>query len=274
MHSHRKEPHDKLQRRILIGAIVFAVIAALIAIPLIVNEELRYDLSMRSGQIPGQDVEKIAEGDDGVQLIVIPLDHDTEGVPTPWLFKAQFIAWPGESGQELENLETGERLEIPLAEIEFIAANGDGSLVLMRGTDVNTGEPTGLTVDPTTMNVELLSDPDAVPETPGDWETSIWEKQGQRCHRPSPNRRFLVCFSNAELKSYFAGDWELNVQFWGNYKKQHPIFRGMGLLPMTGFVQDDTVIYFQNENGVWRADVPEEILEIGPASTPYATPEP
>lgn len=274
MHEHKKDPHDKLQRRVLIGTVIFAVVAALIAIPLIVNDQLRYDLSMRTGQIPGQDVEKLADGDDGALLVVIPIDHDLQHVPTPWLFKAQFIAWPHAGGIDLENLETGDRIDIPLEQIEFIAANSDGSMVLMRGQDANSGQPAGLTVKPSTMEVDLLSEANAVPVEPGDWETSIWEKQGQRCHRPSPNKRFLACFDRAELQSYFAGDWELNVQFWGDYDEMYPIFRGMGFLPITGFLHDDTVIYLQNENGIWRAEVPPDILEIAPESTPLVTPQP
>ena len=273
MQNPRKDPHDKLQRRVLIGAVIFAVLSALIAVPLIVNDQLRYDLSMRSGQIPGQDVEKIAEGDSGATLIVIPIDHDQQNVPTPWLFKAQFIAWPVANGIELQNLETDERIELPITDIDFIAANGDGSLVLFRGVNASTGDQVGLTIEPSTMAVNMLSDPEATPVEPGDWETSIWEKQGQRCHRPSPNKRFLACFDNAELRSYFAGDWELNVQRWGNFQEMYPVFRGMGLLPITGFAEGDTVIYFQNENGIWRAEIPEEALEAAPEASPIATPQ-
>ncbi len=273
MHEHRKDPNAKLQRRVLIGVIIFAVLAVVIGVPLIVNDELRYDLAMRSGQLPGQDVEKLAEGDDGALLVVLPLDHHRHGVPTPWVFKAQFIAWPVANGNELENLETGERVDLPLDEIEFIAANSDGSLVLMRGSDATTGDQVTMTIDPFSMELEVLAGPDDVPDEPGDWETSIWTKQGQRCHRPSPNMRFLACFDSADLRSYFAGDWELNVQFWGDYSEMHPIFRGMGFLPITGFVHNDTVLYFQNENGIWRAEIPEDVLDAAPAATPLATPQ-
>lgn len=274
MHAHKNTTDDKLQRRFLIGVVIFAIIATVIAVPLIVNEELRYDLTMRTGQIPGQDVEKLAEGDEGALLVVIPVDHDVQGLPTPWLFRAQFIAWPVAGGLDLENLETGERTQLPLEQIEFIAANGDGSLILMRGHDAGTGKPLGLTVNPSEMEVEVLASADAVPDEPGDWDTSIWEKQGQRCHRPSPGQRFLVCFENPDLASYFAGDWSLNVQFWGDYEEQHPLFRGLGFLPITGFARNDTVVYFQNENGLWRADIPYDVLERAPQSAPVATPQP
>src|SRR5699024_1573897 len=121
---------------------------------------------------------------------------------------------------------------LPLEQVDFIAANGDGSLVLMRGNNAVSGEPIAITVEPESMKVELLASVGEVPDVPGDWETSIWEKQGQRCQRPSPHLSFLICFVNAELNSYFAGDWELNLQIWGDYKEQHPIFRGMGFLPI------------------------------------------
>lgn len=51
----------------------------------------------------------------------------------------------------------------------------------------------------------------------------------------------------------------------------------MGFLPWVGFVQNDTFVYLQNERGIWRISVPEEILEnvVGTPFVPgMATPEP
>lgn len=274
MHNPRRTHHGRLQRRVAIGTIVVALVAALIAIPLIINDDLRYDLAMRTDQIPGQSVEKIADGDDGVLLVVLPLDHAEDDQVNPWLFRAQFLAWPNGEGRDLENLESGKRAVLPLEAIDFVSANGDGSLVLFRGEDTATGGTIALTVDPATMNVEQLGSPDSLPDEPGDWETSVWDKQVSWCHRGSPNKRFVACFVPAELSSYAAGDWELSVQFWGNYESQHPLFRGRGLLPFVGFAEQDSVLYFQNERGIWRANVPADVLERAPKGVPFGTPEP
>lgn len=274
MHSHKHSPHAKLQRRVLIGVLIFAVIAALIAIPLIINDDLRYNLAMRLGQIPGQSVEKLADADDGALLIVLPLDNPEQSDITPWLFQARFIAWQRSDGIDLENIETAERVMLPLSEIEFISANGDGSLVLMRGPDAESGETTAITVEPGSMRLVVLDDHDAIPNAPGDWDTSIWEKQVSWCHRPSPGKQFIACFVPSELAAYAAGDWELGVQYWGDYQQQFPIFRGQGLLPFVGFAHGDTMMYFQNERGLWRAEIPQDVLDEAPNATPYATPLP
>lgn len=274
MHEQKHSPHSRLQRRVLIGTIVLAIVGSAIAIPLIVNDDLRYNLAMRFGQIPGQNVEKIADGDDGALLIVLPLDHAGPSDITPWLFRAQFIAWPHEEGIELENLDTGDHLVIPVSRIEFISANGDGTLIFLRGERASSSELVAIVVHVESMSTEELASPDMFPDAPGDWETSIWDKQVSWCHRPSPGMRFIACFVPSDLASYAAGDWELTIQFWGDYHHQYPIFRGQGLLPFVGFTGNDSVMYFQNERGLWRAEIPENLLVDAPPATPYATPRP
>lgn len=272
MHAYKKTGHGKLQRRVLIVTIIIVVIAATIGVPLVTNDDLRYDLAMRFGLIPGQSVEKLAEYEDGALLVVIPLDNITDDGVTPWLFKAQFIAWPRDSGLEVENLDTGSRAELPLAEIEFVSANGDGSLVLFRGRDVTSGSAMAVTVAPETMAIDVLPGPNASPDEPGDWETYVWDKTADRCHRASPYKRFVGCFTSPELSSFAAGDWELSIHHWGDFEELFPVFRGQGFPPYLGFAKEDTVIYFQNEQGIWRADVPDEALEHAPSATPYTTP--
>lgn len=274
MHDHKHSPHARLQRRVLIGAIIFAIVTAAIAIPLIVNDDLRYNLAMRSGQIPGQSVEQLADGDDGALLIVVPLNNPEQTDITPWLFRAQFIAWPGEDGIDLEQIGTGERVALPIERIEFIASNGDGSLLLMRGSAASYDGEIAFTLDSESMEVGMLDHPGAIPDSPGDWETSIWDKQVSWCHRASPNKQFIACFVPSDLAGYAAGDWELTVQYWGDYHEQFPIFRGQGFLPFVGFSDNDSVMYFQNERGLWRAEIPDEVLARAPAGTPFATPVP
>lgn len=267
MHHHRT-----LQRRLIIATVSIVVLGILIAVPIATNDDLRYDLAKQANLIPGRNAEQLADADDGALLIVLPLDHGTASGTSPWLYQAQFIAWPDPEGIELENLESGERATIPLETIEFTAANGDGSLVLLRGYHLDTGELAAYTIEPGTMLVEELADAEGVPNQPGDWDTSIWEKTAGACNRPSPHQRFVGCFTRADLASYFAGDWQLDLQVWGDYETVQPMFRGQGFLPFIGFAQDDTVVFLQNELGIWRMDVPDDALEAAPTGRPYSTP--
>ena len=269
MHHHRS-----LQRRLMISAGIVVLIALLIGVPLVVNNDLRYDLAMKANLIPGKDAEVIADADDGALLIVIPLDNGEANGTSPWLYRAQFIAWPNDRGSELENLETGEQTQVPLSSIDFTSANSDGSLMLMRGEAADTGEPAAFTIEPETMAIEQLETADAVPDFPGDWQTPTWEKTRGMCNRPSPNKRYVGCFERSDAASYLAGDWQLSLQYWGDYELVEPIYRGQGFLPWVGFAHDDTVIYLQNELSIVRIEVPGSVQQAAPLGTPYATPLP
>ncbi|MCA9832649.1 MAG: hypothetical protein KC435_01760 [Thermomicrobiales bacterium] len=252
--------HGSLQRKVLWTLLGLLSVFALIAVPLTMNNELRLRVAIQLGIAPGKDAEKIADGDDGTLLIVIPLDNDAVSSPTPWLYRAQFIAWPNQDGNRLENLETGAELQIPLTEITFIAANGDGSLILLRGPMADGSGDAAFTISPVSMELTQMASADAVPEVAGDWTTPTWEKTKGMCNRPSPNKRLVGCFDRAGTASYLAGDWQLDLLVWGDYEQQFPIMRGLGFLPWVGFAQDDSILYLQNEHGIWRIDVPEKIL--------------
>lgn len=264
--------HKSIQRRVMFAAGIFVVLGLLIGLPLTVNDDLRYDLALRTNIAPGGDAEWLSDADDGALLIVLPLDHGDANGPSPWLYQAQFIAWPNEQGNELENLETGERVQIPVATIDFSSSNSDGSLVLLRGIGMENNAPRAFTIDPATMVVQELPGGDSVPDAPGDWMTPTWEKVKGMCNRPSPNKRFVGCFTRASTSSYFAGDWQFDVQTWGDFEEVEPVFRGQGFLPSVGFAQDDTVVYMQNERGIVRVNIPEEALQNAPSGTPYSTP--
>ncbi len=267
MHHHRT-----LQRRVMIIVGSLALLAILVATPLIVNNDLRYDLALQTNLVPGKDAEVIADSADGALLIVIPLNNGDASDTNPWLYRAQFIAWPNEQGNELENLETGERVLVPLKTIDFTSANGDGTLMLMRGEHTDSGDMAAFTIEPESMAVDQLDSADAVPDVPGEWETPTWEKTYGFCHRPSPNKRLVGCFLRADAASYLAGDWQLSVQYWGEYEEIEAIYRGRGFVPWMGFVHNDTVIYLQNEISIVRVEVPEGVLESAPAGELYANP--
>lgn len=266
--------HKALQRRLIIALGVIVALALLIGVPLTVNDDLRLDLALQTGLVPGKDAEHLTDADDGALLIVVPLDNgDGEGT-SPWLYRAQFIAWPNAHGNELEHLGTHVRVQVPLASIEFTSNNSDGSLILLRGPLAGTGEMAAFTVEPATMAVTQLPSADSVPDEPGDWSTPYWEKTAGMCNRPSEEKRFVGCFTRADGASYLAGDWQLDVQIWGNFETVHPLYRGQGFLPWMGFADNDTVIYLQNELGIVRIEIPEDAIADAPPGTPYAQPVP
>jgi hypothetical protein len=264
--------HQTLQCRLLIALGVVIVLGLLIGVPLTVNDDLRLDLALRTGLVPGKDAEQLTDTDDGALLIMVPLNNGNAEGTSPWLYRAQFIAWPNADGNELDHLGTRERVQVPLASIEFTSSNGDGSLILIRGPLADTGEMAAFTVEPGSMTVTQLPSADAVPDVPGDWATPSWEKTAGMCNRPSEEKRFVGCFTRADGASYLAGDWQLDVQIWGNFEVVHPLYRGQGFLPWMGFAENDTVVYLQNELGIVRIDIPEDILEDAPPGRPYATP--
>lgn len=264
--------HKTLQRRLIIALGVVVALVLLVGVPITVNDDLRLDLALRSGLVPGKDAEHLSDADDGALLIVVPLDNGNADGTSPWLYRAQFIAWPNADGNELEHLGTHERVQVPLASIEFWSSNSDGSLILMRGPLADTGEMAAFTVAPGSMTVTPRPSAEAVPDAPGDWTTPSWEKTAGMCNRPSEEKRFVGCFTRADGASYLAGDWQLDVQIWGNFEVVHPLYRGQGFLPWMGFAENDTVVYLQNELGIVRIEIPEDVMADAPSGTPYVRP--
>lgn len=264
--------HKALQRRVLIGTLVIAALALVIGVPLILLENERYELAQDLDLVPGKDAIQLSNEDSDALLIVVPLDANDPYNATKWLYRAQFIAWPNADGIELEHLETHERVQVPLATIEYTYNNGDGSIILMRGPLAETGEEASIMVEPSSMTVTQLDNADSVPDSPGDWETASWQKTDGLCTRVSENRRFVGCFTRAGGASYLAGDWQLDLQIYADYTTVHGLYRGQGFVPWVGYAENDTVVYLQNELGIVRIDVPQDILDEAPVGTPQTLP--
>lgn len=264
--------HASLYRRVWIAIGVVVALTVLIGVPLVVLDDERLDIAITLGLVPGKDAEQLTDADDGALLIVLPLDNGAADGTSPWLYRAQFIAWPNANGIELEHLETHQRVQVPLKSIEFTSNNGDGSLVLMRGPLADSGEMAAFTIAPASMTVTRLPAANAVPDVPGEWDVPYWEKTRGMCNRPSPEKRFVGCFNRAGGASYLAGDWQLDLQIWGDFESVRPLYRGQGFLPWMGFAENDTVVYLQNELGIVRIEIPIDVMDDAPPSTPYATP--
>ena len=248
-----------LQRKFVMTLLVAIAVIVLIAVPLILSGDLRLSVAHQLGLAPGGDAEQLADEDDEVTLVVLPLGH-YEGVGLErYRYKAQYVARPVEGGTQLSDIESRTNLTIPLQELNFIAADPEGAHVLFRGPAAGDGEETAILVDTTALTAEELPKGQDVPDLEGDWETPIWEKTRGLCDRYSPQWKFVGCFNRADAASYLAGDWQIDVQLYGVYGVEEPVYRGAGFLPILGWAHDDTWIYFQNERGIWRVEVPESL---------------
>lgn len=258
MSTHSHFSRD-LQRRVVRTLLVLAVIVAAVAIPLIIMDDLRLSVAQQLGIVPGRSAEQVADADDGATLVVLPLG-DYSGVgQARFRYKAQFIARPSGNGMELTALDTDKRVTIPLAEIQFIAADATGGHVLFRGPSGENGQDIAVLLVSQSMSVERLPAGQATPVIEGDWDTPVWAKTFGLCDRYSSEKKFVACFNQADAASYLAGDWQIDVQLFGDFHAVEPVYRGTGFLPVLGFAHQDNWIYFQNESGIWKVEVPESL---------------
>jgi hypothetical protein len=248
-----------LQRKVVRSLLAIFAIVVIIGVPLVVMDDLRLDIAHQLGLAPGRDAEKLADPDEGATLVVLPLgDYDGSGQER-YRYKAEFIARPVEGGTELRDIDTDEVLTIPLSALDFIASDADGTHALFRGPAVDGRSESTVLVDTGAMTAEPLPDAHATPAVPGDWETPTWAKTTGLCDRYSPEEKFVACFNRADAASYLAGDWQIDVQLYGDFQVVEPVYRGAGFLPMIGFAHHDSWIYLQNENGIWRIEIPESL---------------
>jgi hypothetical protein len=240
------------QRKVKIGAVVVALVIALVAIPLMTNPELRLDVFRKAGLVTKGEGELIAGEDSGATLIVIPTSHAIEGTGRPQLrFLAAFITWPEADGMRLQPLNGGEDLDIPLTSYDLVSASPDGSEMYMSGPEGS------VVVDvPAVRVLETLAS-DEKPNVGWDWQTATWQQQTFICDRVSNTATWIGCFQRPTLSSYLAGDWQLNLERYGASREKHEVMRGLGFQPIIGFTADDAWLYVYNEHGIRRFDVAE-----------------
>lgn len=246
--------HRTKQRRVMRMSLAVGLVGLLIFVPLILFSQFRLDLAYRLGLAPGEGVERIAGAGDGVSLIVIPFKTNGETASDSYRNRAQFLASKSGDGTDLRSLTTDHTIHIPLGSLDFIAASDDGQNVLLREGSAPARSHAVL-IDVKSEAVAELRNGALVPDLPGDWQTPVWQKTSGRCGPRSETGIYIACLPRAALATYLAGDWQLNLQIYGNYKRHQEIFRGMGFLPTIGFAANDTVVYLQNERGIWRADI-------------------
>lgn len=261
--------NQHIQRRVTRILLGIAAIFLIIAVPLVVFDDIRLDVARELSLAPGRDAEQLADGDDGALLIVLPLGEYTGVGRERYAYEAAFIARPAAEGTALTDIETAETIDVPLASIDFVASDPDGAHVLLRGPEARNHDRESAIVITTANNrVEVLPEGQLTPNLPGDWETGTWEKTTGLCDRLSPQQKYVACFNRADAASYLAGDWQLDAQLFGNYEVVEPVYRGIGFLPIVGFAHDDEWVYLQNETGIYRVEIPDSLQEHVATATP------
>ena len=239
------------QRRFLRIALAIAVLFVFIATPLLINGTWRLNLAHRLGMAPGENVEQVAGPNSGQTLIVIPIFVATNGGRDEVRFQAAYLAKPKAGTYALTSLDDGRVVPIPLERLDFISADRTGEHLLFR-------QEMGLTTTSVLLTTgtgvaETLPDGQSEPELPGEWTTSVFAQRiGRTCQGISPQQTYIACFTSPTFARFLAGDWQIEVRKYGEYRLHKEIFRGEGTQPVFGFTADETWLYFQNENGIWR----------------------
>lgn len=248
-----------LQRKFVVILLAVSGITVILGVPLVLFDNLRLDVAHQLGLAPGRDAERLADSDDGATLVVLPLGNYQGTGRELYRYKAQYIARPTRGGTELTDIDSGRTLTIPLEEIDFIAADAEGEHVLFRGSANERNKEFAILVNTAAVTASELPAGQDIPTIDEDWTTPVWEKRTGHCEQYSPQKKFVACFNRADAASYLAGDWQIDVQLYGEYGVEKRVYRGAGFLPILGWAHDDTWIYFQNELGIWRVEVPENL---------------
>lgn len=242
-----------VQRRFLWGFLIVTTVLIVVTIPLVVDGQLRLDLAHRFGLAPGRDIEQVAEPGDRTALITAPIVIERPRALPQYRFRALYLARETDEGYELTSIDNGATVSLALDSLDFIAASPDTSHLLIRDTE---GERGGaVLIDVASGTVTPLPSADSVPDLPGNWDVPVWAEDMGQCSGYSPNAVYIACFQNPQLASFLAGDWELQVRVYGDVEMVATLYRGLGFRPFIGWSNDDRWLYFQNEHGIWRAEV-------------------
>ncbi len=251
----RSHLHRATQRRFRRVVLIVALVTMLVATPLLIRGDLRLDLAHRLHLVPGGEIEQIAGPGGDMSLIVVPIRATSATGRDENRFHAAFLADSSGAQVELTSIDTNRSVRLPIEEFDFFSASYDGNHVLFRDTR-NQPEVEGVLVQVDTLETTPMPGDAPVPaDIPGDWETGSWQVSPGSCDGISPNAQFIVCFQNPKLATYLAGDWEIQTRIYGDSDQVLPIYRGIGLRPWAGWSMDDSLLYFENEEGIWVAPV-------------------
>ena len=258
MGDDRSHTVKSVQKRVIIATLALAVVVLLIGAPLVIDGDLRLNVAHRLHLAPGWNAEQIASADDGVTLVVLPLEPVEGMLKDRYRYKAQYLARPAGDDMVLSEIGSDRTLNLSLRDFDFVAADPDGAHVLFRGSNAQ-GTATAVLVDVAANSASTLPAGQTEPDLPGDWATPVWDKTTGRCDRFSVTGRYIACFNRADLASYLAGDWQIDIQVTGDFRRSKPAYRGAGFLPIVGWASDDSALYLQNEKGIWRVPRPADL---------------
>jgi hypothetical protein len=167
---------------------------------------------------------------------------------------------PVAGGTLFTNLDNGATVTIPLTRITLISADPGGEHLLLSQQESLIATRILLTVGDNTF--EQLPEGQQEPSISGNWTQSIWNTRIGLCEGISPAQTYIACFEPPSFARYLAGDWQLDVRRYGQFKERHELYRGAGTKPLVGFTLNDAWIYFQNENGIWRASLSIDMFAL------------
>ncbi|HET8524948.1 MAG TPA: hypothetical protein VFL82_17075, partial [Thermomicrobiales bacterium] len=244
------------QRRAVIATIIVVIVVILIGAPLLFLPKLRLEVGYKLHLAPGADATQIFPGDAAGELIVLVEQVPVKlSLPTS-RYHAVAIAERTGTAIELHDVNRDRTLSIPLPTYDFIAASADRSALLFVDHE-SASQLKAVFVNLATGEVRPLPPGQTNPGVPGNWDQDVAGAQID-CSGVSPQSHWVACIveRKAGLSRFVFGDWELRVAPYGNVKKQEPVFRGRGTIPIVGGSNDERWLYAQNETGIWRIPVP------------------
>jgi hypothetical protein len=247
--------YGREQRRAKIAALAILALIVIVGGALVFFPDQRLALGQRLGLVPGEEAEKLFAGDDPVELIVLSIE-----VPVPLTlpehrYEAVYITERTGNHVVLHDLNRQTEIVLPLSRYDYVSAAADRSAILL--VDESSGsQPIAVLVRIASGQVEPLPPGETTPNLPGDWTEDIGGTTFQ-CDGVSPKWTWIACISHGQAVSRFIlGSWELRVSPYGNLDEKTSLYRGGGSDPVAGWSADERWIYFQNEKGTYRVEVP------------------
>jgi hypothetical protein len=246
--------YGREQRRAKLIALAILVILVVIGGALVLLPDERLALGHRLGLVPGEDAEKLFDGDDPVELIVQVTEVPVQLTLPELRYEAVYIAERTGDQIVLHDLNRSTEIELPLSDYDLVSTSFDRSAILF--VDQTSGpEPKAVLVTVATGEVEELPAGQTEPGIPGNWDEEIGGTTFD-CDGVSPKASWIACISHGSAVSRFIfGSWELQVSPYGQSKVKKGLFRGGGADPIAGWSADEKWIYVQNEKGTYRVEV-------------------
>lgn len=241
------------QRRFLLVVVVVMVVLVALLTPVLLHSDLRLRIGHRLGWVPSNAEQLYGEGEP-VELIVL-----VEETPNPFSgpsrqYTAVYIAEWMERSIRLHDLIHGGTLDLPISRYDLIGGSNDHSALLFVDERAP-GGPEAVLVMVESGEVRPLPKGETEPEIPGTWDEEV-SFGNIGCSGVSPDRERVACILHGGTRMLF-GDWELIVHPFGRSDRQTRLYRGLGSDPVVGWAADGDALYFQNERGLWRSELPE-----------------